>query len=388
VPDNTTLWDQNQGNVNANAAARLSSMVSGNDNLSTQPGLVLALFQGNASTEQAAAINQFVGGLNAEVLVRNAAASGKKIPLSDDQKSALSAMGIDYSPVEYTQQNAIAELTAKMAEQGAKPILDPVTGRPKTDAAGNPLVQKVENKPEGGGWFGSVGGFVHHLTNNPVSHFVTHGTFDESSNSAFGIGGAPGGLAPVADEAIGGFNLVNATLSGARQDLTDPMAALNSASQNADLAKALGYDPSSPFSMLAFKAKGYAYNDTSAAASAWADANPNGGVMGWDGDKAVTEAQVYSADPLKYMASITADTTLDPTQVAERTRFVSSTEFQTLVARVIADKQDVGTDFARGVYKVLGQDPATSGPFRTRCFPTSRSLPTRRTSSPASPSTR
>lgn len=55
--------------ANADAMDRLSRIVTGNDHLVAEPGLVQALVQGNATPEQAGAINQFVGGLKAEQAV-------------------------------------------------------------------------------------------------------------------------------------------------------------------------------------------------------------------------------------------------------------------------------------------------------------------------------
>src|SRR3954449_2691104 len=94
-----TMWDAQAKNTDAQAVSRLSQMVAGNDHLVTQPGLVQALFENNATPQQAQAINQFVGGLNAEHLVRTAGAAGQKINLSDEQQNALDAMGIEYKSV-------------------------------------------------------------------------------------------------------------------------------------------------------------------------------------------------------------------------------------------------------------------------------------------------
>jgi hypothetical protein len=118
------------------------------------------------------------------------------------------------------------------------------------------------------------------------------------------------------------------------------------------LAKALGYDPDSFLSMQAFKAKGYQHNDTTDAASKWDAANPNG-LFGWDGATAATEAEVFAADPKKYLQNIANNKSLSPEDAAAKLQAVSSQQFQDLVKRVNGDRADIGADVASG----LGIDP-------------------------------
>lgn len=325
----------------ADAASRLSRMVAGNDALVAHPGLVQALFEQNATPQQAQAINEFVLGLEAEKKVRLAAAAGEKIPLTQRAQDALTGMGVDYQPVLFTHQDAVSQLTSQMAAKGLKPVLDD-NGNPKLDKSGNIVAEKIEQpKPSGGrGFFGTIG---HYL-----GSVVMHGDF--SGNN--GVVGQPdAGVSGLVHVASSAFNLTNTAFSetaGSR----DPADAVHTAQGNAELMKRLGYDPDSVMSTLAFNARGYAHNDTSNAADDWDRQNPNG-LFGWDGAQAVTEAEAFATDPTKYRRQIENDPTLNPQQVADRVKAISSEPFQSLVARVNGEKSDVGTDFARGI----GIDP-------------------------------
>lgn len=348
-----TTWDQNKPSaVNTAAATRLSQMIAGTKNLIDQPGLTAALLQGGADPLQAHVVDQFLGGLNTEVAVRNAASTGTKIMLSPSETAALDAMGIDYSAVQQTPQGAKAEVVANLAKQGYQPVYDN-QGQIKTDARGNVVAEKIPAKPKSdGGWFGGgFGGFLHHLGNNPVTHFATHGSFDMQENGAFGEVGPAGGISGAAETLNKGYELINTTLSQAGQlDRGDYIGNAKASAANADLASRLGYDPSSPFSMLAFEAQGYAHSDTSHLAAAW---EAGGNRFGWDGDRAVTEAEAYAADPRDYLAKALKDPTLDAQQKADRLNFLSSDDFQNFVRRVNGSKQDLGTDLANSV----GLDP-------------------------------
>jgi len=352
----TPLWNSQKLDISGQqeAVERLSRMTAGNDHLVTEPGLTLALFQGNATPQQAQAIDSFLGALKAEQAVRTAAAAGTKIPLSDEQKTQLTQMGVNYSPVEYTQQDALTDLTAKMAAQGMRPVLDQ-NGNVQVDKNGNVISEALpKKKKSGGGWFDSVGSFFHHVTHNPVTHFVGNSlqgnfsTNDDINNITGGSSGVGGAITALNE----GYQYLSSEASQNFQTATDPIAGIHASEQNANLAKQLGYDPSSFFSMQAFQARGYVHKDTSAAAAKWDTDNPNG-LFGMNGEQAVTEAEVFAADPAKYTRDLNANSGLTPEQVAQRTAMANSKEFSELVQRVSADKASIGDDFATG----LGIDP-------------------------------
>src|SRR5690242_2178590 len=125
--------------LDPDGVASLSRLVSNNSELVTEPGLVKALYEGNATAPQADAINQFLGGLKAEQAVRAAAAAGTKINLSQTQQTLLDSMGIDYKPVLHVVQPPKVALQQQMASQGVQPVTDP-QGNVVTDKHGNPHV--------------------------------------------------------------------------------------------------------------------------------------------------------------------------------------------------------------------------------------------------------
>lgn len=354
-----SLWDKRANVINPDAFDHLSRMVAGNDELVTEPGLVQALMENRATPQQAGAINSFLTGLKAEQKVYNATG---KIQLSLQEQDALDAMGVKYQHVLYTQQDAEAELRQNMAAQGLQPVLD-VNGKIKTDAKGNPLAEQIP-QPEhhDGGWFGSVGDFFSHLGHVAAVPFKAIG---KEATALY-----HGDLYPGATHVPGTSNAftpeqVTHDLQMGYQDFSAQVSQNSSPTNigklpwqqrtnpgDADLAKRLGYDPDSFFSMQAFKARGYAHNDTSDLATAWDKAHPNGH-MGLSGQDAVTEAEVYSANPGDYLNRVTSDTSLTPEQVAQRILAISSPEFQTLAQQVNGSRSDIGADFAND----MGIDP-------------------------------
>lgn len=348
-----TMWDAQAKNQNADAVSRLSQMVAGNDHLVTQPGLVQALFENNASPQQAQAINQFVGGLNAEQMVRTAGATGQKIKLSDEQQNTLDAMGIEYKSVLFNQQDAVSQLTAQMAASGVKPVLDSA-GNIKTDASGNPLAQPIEKpkkKSGGRGFWGTIGHGIaapFEAIGGGVSN-VWHGRlpWEDTPNPL-----SPAHISP-ADVATGLQDAYQLGASYIQNPLKGPsLASTPEDYQNADLARQLGYNPDSILSMQAFRARGYYHRDTSNLASKWDNENPQG-LYGWSGQQAVIEAETFAADPEKYRKQIIFNADLTPDQVAAKLDAVNSSQFHDLVLRVNGDRADLGTDVATAV----GIDP-------------------------------
>ena len=355
----TNQWDT-APNLDAFAAAgeRLSRMVAGNDHLVSEPGLVQALFQGNATPQQAQAIDQFLGGLKAEQAVRLAAQSGTKIPLSDEDKASLRAMGVNFDPVVQTYADAQSKLADTLAKQGRKFVPD-LNGQPQVDAQGNVLTQPLdEPKKKKRGFFSRV---AHDLTHNPVTSLVMDGTINTNAPNIAGTRGP--GLKGLANDLQEGYQYVSTQVStqlhaeaGAITDPTNASKVLNAQSamfnvsdSDAALAKQLGYDPSSFFSMQAFKAKGYQHNDTTHLSDQWDRQNPQG-LFGWDGKAAVTQAELFAANPEKYRQGIENDATLTPEQVAEKVKQISSDQFQTLVKQVGASRADFGADVANTLH--------------------------------------
>lgn len=329
-------------------ADRLSRIVAGNNNLVQQPGVVQGLLEAGASAPQAQAVDQFIGGLNAELKVRTAAAAGIRVPLSPTETTALDAMGINYSGVQLKQQQAIDQLRQSMAGAGREPIIGP-DGLPELDSGGNPLsrpIPKPKPKPAapkpsgGGGFFGAIAAPF-----KAVGNLVMHGqlTPDYNAHSALSYLGRDAGAVGALHLANDAYQVVSTELSNVGQ-ARNPAQFAAASTQNADLARQLGYDPNSTFSMAAFEARGYAHHDLTPLAQEWDTKHPDG-LFGWTGQQAVNEAEQFAIDPEKYRQNILNSTTNDQ-QAAERLQEAGSPEFQDLVRKVQARKSDVGTDTA------------------------------------------
>lgn len=337
------------------AVTRLSRMVTGNDNLITQPGLVQALFMNNATPAQASGIDQFLGALDTEKSVRAAASQGNRIPLTQDQQDVLTQMGVPFHSVMETPADAATKLTAAMAAKGFKPVLDS-DGKPAVDAQGRVKFEPLDTPEKKDKKRKGLGRFLHDLGNNPVTSLVMDGTIDTRGPD---IGGNGPGLKGLAHGAMVGYQYVNADVSASINNSQDPLKAgmplatlTDVDPADADLMDRMGYDHTSFFSVQAFKARGYAHSDTTNIAAQFDRENPDG-INGWDGATAVTEAEVFAADPGKYTAKIAQDPTLTPDQVAAKLGAISSKPFADLVHRVNATRATIGNDFTRGV----GIDP-------------------------------
>lgn len=335
------VWDAHANVVNVDAFDHLSRMVSGNDQLVAEPGLVQALLENNATPQQAGAVNQFLVGLKAEQKVQNATG---KIQLSQSEQGALDAMGVNYRPVLYTPQDAKTALTQQMAAKGYQPVLDD-KGQVKTDAEGNPLAEKIPQKHSGGGWTSSVGSFFSHVGHAVAVPFKYVG---KEASALY-----HGDLYPGQQHLPGQSNAF--TPEKLSKDLTEATTFLQAAGRDTNpaapgyfddqainnaTASKLGYDPGSFFSMAAFEAHGYARHDTSDLSEKY-------------GNDAVVDAGVYAADPKKFVDQIVSDTSLSPEQAAAKIAGVSSDDFQNLVKQVNARKNDVGSTLASDI----GIDP-------------------------------
>ena len=361
APTTPTAWDQDT-HVDFDAVDRLNSMVSGNDNLITEPGLVAALWKGNATPQQAQAIDQFVGGLHAEAKVRTAAASGTQIPLSDTEQAYLNGMGIDYSQVIKQPIAPLDQLRAQMAAKGLQPVVDK-NGHVEVDANGNPKTEALEQPEQhssGGGFWSSVGHIV-----SSVGHGIVRGTKDALS----GLNKAWNYTSSEVSQGVHHFysdtpsmitagqqGAVTSAMSGGQAVHVDnTTAADRQAKQNEDeLMRQLGYDPTSFMSRAAFRARGFTFNDTSSAANSW-DSQSETDKLGMDGQQAVVQAEAFVDDPKQYMSNILSDTSLSDDERAARVALVNSPQFATLVKQVTGSRQNIGTDFA----DAIGLDPVT-----------------------------
>ena len=364
--DQNSLWDAPDQNVAG--VERLSRMVAGNDHLIAEPGLVQALYENNATPQQAAAINQFLAGLNAEKKVRTAAAAGRQIYLSDTEQASLTAMGIPFQEVLKSRQDALAQLRQDMAKHGLEPVMD-AAGQVQTNADGNPLAKPINwgvTPAEARQTPGAMGEI----------HGSGGGLLGEIANVVSNVAAPIEGAKAVGSGAARAFQWANTNVSKEFQGIRDAYTGGGMAGQQAEqiapgggqalessqpqakawsqdkaLMQHLGYDPNSFFDVQAFNSKGYAHRDLTPLIQAWDEAHPHGR-FGWDGQQAVTAAELYAADPAKYNENIIKNTA-DPNAAAAQLEATSAPEFQDLVKRVNANRSDLGAMVAQGV----GIDP-------------------------------
>jgi hypothetical protein len=129
----------------SDALGNISSMLTGTQMLKDQPGVVYALQAQKAHPADAQAIDQFMQGLDAEKQVRLASATNHKITLTDAQKNQLDLLGVSYTGVLYTQQDAMNDTATKVAAQsgGTQQVKKNADGTFALDANGNMQVQSV-----------------------------------------------------------------------------------------------------------------------------------------------------------------------------------------------------------------------------------------------------
>lgn len=325
---------------NYDVVDQMERLATGNAHLQTRPDILGALASGNVSVGQAASIDSFMNGLDAQQQVNLARQAGSKVTLGTDQMNALDAMGVNYDDVQYTQQDAEAdaqkaEITAA-ATKGQTPVLDQ-TGNPIIGADGNVVMQTAadetsvaKKKSSGGGWFDGFGDFGHHLLHNPVTNTIS-----------------------------GAYNVVDSSLSQAVQQNWDELTTGNGATftpksielsqQQTNDMTAAGYDPGNPFSVIAYKAKGLAHTDTSDLVNAWDAQNP--GKFGWDGQTALQMAESYNANPDAFIHTIATDPHM--TDADKAAIITGGGPFYKMAAEVAGRSATLGNEFARGV----GLDP-------------------------------
>lgn len=323
---------------------RLTQLVSGNQNLNDHPGLALALMMGNATPQQAQAVNQFVNSLHAIQMLNAAKATGSPLNLTPEQRYGLSAMGVDYQTTltAQTQQQA-----STLAAKGLRVARD-TDGNVRTNPDGTPVLEPIPaTQHHSTNWFTRIGGDTLDALGKGVHLAV--GATGEGLDRAAGIAeGAVAGIAGSQSTTVG------ANLAGAPN-----VAAADETKQASDLAAAArhadGYGDSYA-DQIAYLASGRAKSGylIQATINNWVQTG-NDSRFGLNGDQALQEATNYLLNPADYMRQIELDPNLDNPAKAQKMQLVSSPEFQSLVRHVDGATNMAGNYIATG----LGINPFT-----------------------------
>lgn len=305
---------------------RLTQLAMGNDRLVTNPGLLDALHQNNATPEQAQAINNFMMGLELEKQVHLTRAAGHQMMFTGKQQTVLDQMGVNYSDIQQTQQQADNTLGSKLAAQGLAISRDQ-NGNVITDpATGQPLL-KPANKPEKKhGW--SFGRIL-----SDVGEGLSK-SWNAASSSAISVSND-------IRDATGLNNMAGGSMVATPRDSTE---------EEKRHARDAGYDPDSLFSMIAYDASGKSKLPLTHLATQW-DLSSNG--SGITGQQALDQAIQFTTNPADYRQKIENDPTMNNAQKAERIHFLSSDAFVNLVKQVAGNTATVGNVIAQSV----GLDP-------------------------------
>ena len=325
----------------------LTRLATGNPHLVTNPGLLQALANGNATYDQASAINAFMSGLKLQTAVEHARATGARIQMTDDETSILDNMKVNYSDVQQTPQQLQQQYVAMAKAKGLTLATD-ANGQIMYGSDGTPLINPnpPKKKSGGGGFWHNVGHIFSYVAKpfNVVSSTLGDAISGlEKLSTDLGLNQSP--TAQVHEAQQGGPNF-----SAIPEDLNAIAGA--SPAQNQAMRDA-GYDPSNPFSIIAYRAAGKDYQDTSPAAKNWDDTHSGPGQM--SGADAVSLAQKYLANPADVTSSITTDSTLTPDQKAAKLAQLSADDFQNLVRKVASLRSGIGN----AVLANSGIDPET-----------------------------
>lgn len=331
----------------------ISQMLTGTKVLKDEPGVVYALQQQQAPAQDAQAIDQFMQGLDAQRQVRLAEATGQKITLTTAQKAQLDALHMDYSTVEFTRIDAETAAAQRITTESNGQL------RAKQDAGGNYVVDKHGNlvtestnptaDPADHGYgtgFLGLGPLFHTLKNDVVDPIGRDVVDPAVTVLSKGYNAVQSFGADERQQNMAGFE------GKSYQDVVDA-----SVSRSAD-AQTQGYDPSNPFSMLAFSASGKAHTDLTPLAQSWDSKHPNG-LFSWNGSQAVAEATKFIDSPDSYTKALendptnyAADGSMTPTGAA-KLQAINSPDFQALTREVQAHSATVGNDIANAI----GIDP-------------------------------
>lgn len=350
-------WDSITAGDERDALASITKMMTGTKMLQDEPGVVYSLAAQQAHPADAQAIDQFMQALDAEKQVNVARAAGHPINLTSEQQTMLQANGVHFQDVLYTAQDtAKAAATRALAATGGKETVKTnPDGSLALDKNGQiqPETVKVSKSDSfdaalasgqitghtggvgGGGILGSIGrqldrvvGDTAHLGHDVLSGFGK--AANEIQNDI-----APNGLSnpldpnssPVSDKSL----LTNAA------DVQD--------------MQQQGYDPTSLWSTLAFNQSGRKHTGKYLAT-----------LNDTYGQARVDEALQFLSNPAKLKESVLGPdafvkdaeghTTMTP-EASARIKYWQSDDFQTLVKRVDATRNDVGHEVANA----MGLDP-------------------------------
>lgn len=265
-------------------ADQISRLAAGNSALVANPRALNGLVAAQATPQQAQAINQFLLGLGAQTQVANTPV-GHTTPLPAQTKTAASAIGVSDSPA-----------------------------------------------PKKSGWFDSFGSFFHHVTHNPVTNNpVTRYTIEPTLNALNAVGNA---------SLTGLGNMVQ----GFNEDIHGQILPSQHKTQDqnqAEAAKAAGYDPSNPLSMIAYGASGQAKSDLT-------------DLYQQSGNAAVDQAIQYAQDPEGFRQRMLFGANLTDEQRASNIKLfdVNTSEgkaFENLTLQVAARSDTPGSILTQGI---------------------------------------
>jgi hypothetical protein len=334
------------------ALDQLAGLAAGNEHINDHPGLMNALMQSNATPQQAGAIDQFTAGVKAQNMYQLALEQGGKIVFTPAERSAMDAMGFDYSKVDATastnQQATIDGLKAK----GLVPTVNQ-DGTLATAADGNIIVRNAPAaapaaKSGGGGFFSGIGNFFHDLTHNPVTNAMSEGWNIADASVSSDISDVTRAFDSI-DQKIGLGNIVNAEQAATG---TNPSSGKELSDQRKVEMQAMGYDPNSLWSSLAFDAHGYSKTDIQPALTGW-DTSGAPQKYGKSAADILPDALQFLKDPKAYQDQIISDTSLSPEQAGQKLDFLNTPEFQTFARRLAADQGTIGNVAMQN----LGVDP-------------------------------
>lgn len=322
------------------ALDRLSQLAAGTNNINTHPGLMTALMNAKATPAQAQALNQYMAGVTAQNRMALARVNGAKIDFTDDERNAMNAMGVDYSEIDArTAQLKAVNNGLSAAASGASSSSAPAA--PQSQASHGFWSKGILH---------GIGRIGHDILHNPVTDVMGEG-YNLVAASA---GGALSDVQSfeqrlgLSQPDAGKFNSFGLPIQGRKYG-----GALDG--QRKMEMKALGYDPDSFWSNMAFDAHGYSKDDLTPAMTSY---NDEGGqdATGWDSNTATIKALQFAKDPKKFQDQILQDPNLTPEQAAQQLQALNSSQFINLVRRVSGSRQTFGSQAARQ----SGIDPATN----------------------------
>jgi hypothetical protein len=352
------MTDPTKSNITDAAFSDLQSMLAGNDQLAKEPGVVYALAQAQASPQEAGAVNEFLKALELNKQVQILRSTGQKVTFTTDEQQSLAALGVPYSDVELTQQNALAA-QATMLEQQSNGLLTAKreNGKFVTDENGNPVAVSTGTGAQNiaratatakqlgvsfqaptvhRGFWGNIGHFINQEIVKPVWRDAVKPTLTVLSkpvNTLFTGVGILGQVLNEDDIRSGHITSPGDVLSGMAQDMRNS-----------------GYNPDNPFSVLAYVSSGHAIGQTK-------DLNDS------YGEDKVNEAEQYLNDPEGALKAIENDPKSYVTdssgekqltkEAQDKLNYYNSDQFKSLIGQLQTRQLSPGIQIANG----LGLDP-------------------------------